>query len=54
MALNNGRCYVMAATDTHTSIEELLEAVSSVQSVARLYNEHQLPLERVLRRKLEK
>jgi hypothetical protein len=33
----------MAATDTHT-IEELLEAVSSVRSVPKLYNEDYLPL----------
>jgi hypothetical protein len=34
----------MAATDTHATIEELLEAVFSVLSVPRLYNEGQLPL----------
>jgi hypothetical protein len=33
----------MAATDTHTIIEELLEAVFSVRSAPRLYNEGQLP-----------
>jgi hypothetical protein len=38
----------MAATDSIT-IEELLEAVFSVQSMLRLYNEGQLPLESVLR-----
>jgi hypothetical protein len=36
--------HLMAATDTHTTIEELLEAVFSVRSVRRLYNEDQLPL----------
>jgi hypothetical protein len=34
----------MAATDTHPTVEELLGAVFSVQSVPRLYNEGQLPL----------
>jgi hypothetical protein len=38
----------MAATDMHATIEELLEAVFSVQSVTRLYNEGQLPLEESL------
>jgi hypothetical protein len=31
--------HVIAATDTHAAIEELLEAVFSVPSVPRLYNE---------------
>jgi hypothetical protein len=35
----------MAATDTYATIEELLEALLSVRSVLRLYNEGQLPLE---------
>jgi hypothetical protein len=35
----------MAATDTHTTTEELSEAVFSVQSVPSLYTEGQLPLE---------
>jgi hypothetical protein len=35
----------MAATGTQATIEELLEAVVSVQFVPRLYNEDQLPLE---------
>jgi hypothetical protein len=35
---------VMAATDTHATIEELLEAVLSVRSVPKLYNQGQLPL----------
>jgi hypothetical protein len=43
----------MAATDTHATIKELLEAVVSVRSVPRLYNEGQLPLERSLRRQCE-
>jgi hypothetical protein len=30
-----------AATDTHTAIDELLEVVSSMQSILRLYNENQ-------------
>jgi hypothetical protein len=34
----------MAATDTHATIEELLEAAFSVRSVTRLYVEDQLPL----------
>jgi hypothetical protein len=34
---------VTAATDKHAAIEELLEAVCSVRSVPRLYNEGQLP-----------
>jgi hypothetical protein len=34
----------MAATDTHTTIEELLGAAFSVHSLPRLYNEGQLPL----------
>jgi hypothetical protein len=48
---------VMAATDTHATIEELLEAVFSVWSVPIQYNEDQLssPVSRnkVLRRQLE-
>jgi hypothetical protein len=35
---------VIDETDTHAIIEELLEAVFSVRSVPRLYNEDQLPL----------
>jgi hypothetical protein len=35
----------MAARGTQATIEELLEAVFSVQSVPRLYNKGQLPLE---------
>jgi hypothetical protein len=38
----------MAATDTHATREELLEAVFSVRFVPRLYNEGQLPLEESL------
>jgi hypothetical protein len=38
----------MVATDTHVTIEELLEAVFSVKSVPRLFNEGQLPLEESL------
>jgi hypothetical protein len=38
----------MAATDMHTTTEEMLEAVFSVRSVPRLYNEGQLPLEKSL------
>jgi hypothetical protein len=38
----------MAATVTYATIEELLEAVFSVRSVLTLYNEIQLPLEKVL------
>jgi hypothetical protein len=34
----------MAATDTHAKTKELLEAVFSVRSVPRLYNESHLPL----------
>jgi hypothetical protein len=36
--------YVMAPTDTHTIIEDLLEAMFSVRSVARLFAEAQLSL----------
>jgi hypothetical protein len=35
----------MSSTDTHATIEELLEAVFSVRSILRLYNKGQLPLE---------
>jgi hypothetical protein len=35
---------VIAETDTHARIEELLGAVISVRPVPRLYNEDQLPL----------
>jgi hypothetical protein len=35
----------MTATDTHPTIEDLLEAMFSLRSVPRLYNEGQLPLE---------
>jgi hypothetical protein len=38
----------MAATDTNATIEEQLEAVFFVQSVPRLYNEGELPLENSL------
>jgi hypothetical protein len=38
----------MATTDTHSTIEELLEAVFSLKSVPRLYNEGHLLLERRL------
>jgi hypothetical protein len=38
----------MAVTDTHATIEELVEAVVSVRSVPRLYNEDQLPLDESL------
>jgi hypothetical protein len=38
----------MAATDTHATIEELLEAVFSVRSLPMLYNEGHLPLEESL------
>jgi hypothetical protein len=34
--------HMMAATDTHATIEELLEAVFSVRSLPNLYNEDQL------------
>jgi hypothetical protein len=37
-------CHVIATTDAHAKIEELLEDVFSVESVPRLYNEDQLPL----------
>jgi hypothetical protein len=47
-AVKNGRCSVMASTDTYARIEELLEAIFSVQSVPRLYNEGQMPLEKSL------
>jgi hypothetical protein len=40
--------HVKAAADTHTTIEELLEAVFSMRSVPRLYNECQLQLEKSL------
>jgi hypothetical protein len=36
--------HMMAATDTHATIEELLEVVVSVWSMLRLYNKDQLPL----------
>jgi hypothetical protein len=35
----------MAATDTHATIEELLDAVFSVRSVSKLYKWGQLPIE---------
>jgi hypothetical protein len=35
---------VMATTDMHTTMEELLEAVFAVRSVPKLYNKDQLPL----------
>jgi hypothetical protein len=38
----------MAATDTHATIEELLEAVFCVRYVPRLYNECQLSLKESL------
>jgi hypothetical protein len=38
----------MAATDKNATIEELLEAVFSVRSEPRLYNEGQVPLEQGL------
>jgi hypothetical protein len=38
----NKRCEVMTATDTHATVEEVLEAVFSVPSGSRLYNEGQL------------
>jgi hypothetical protein len=38
----------MATTNTHTTTEQLLEAVVSVQSVPRLYNEQQLQLQQNL------
>jgi hypothetical protein len=38
----------MSATGTHTTIEELLEAVLSLRSVLRLYNKDQLSLEQSL------
>jgi hypothetical protein len=37
-------CHTMAVTDMHATTEELLEAVFSLWSVPRLYNEGQLPL----------
>jgi hypothetical protein len=48
---------VMAATDTHATIEENLEAMFSVRSVPRLYKKDQVALrvsrETVLRGQLE-
>jgi hypothetical protein len=38
----------MATTDTHATIEELLEAVFSVRSVPKLYNGDQLIIEKSL------
>jgi hypothetical protein len=38
-------CHMMAATDTHTTTEELLEALFSLQSAPRLYNGDQLPFQ---------
>jgi hypothetical protein len=35
----------MAATDKHATMEELVVVAFSVQSVPRLYNKGQLPLE---------
>jgi hypothetical protein len=35
--------HVMAATDTHATVEELWEAVFSVGSMPRLHNEDKLP-----------
>jgi hypothetical protein len=39
----------MATTDTHATIEEILEAVFFVRSLPRLYNEDQLPLKEYTR-----
>jgi hypothetical protein len=36
--------HMMSATDTHSTIEELLEMVGSVWSMLSLYNKDQLPL----------
>jgi hypothetical protein len=47
-SVNNGHCKVIASTDTHAAIEELLKAVFSVGSVLRRCNEDQLPLEQIL------
>jgi hypothetical protein len=38
----------MAATDTNATVEELLEAVFSAPSVAKLYNESHLALEETI------
>jgi hypothetical protein len=38
----------MAATDTHITLEELLEVMFSVRFVPRLYNEEQLQLRECL------
>jgi hypothetical protein len=38
----------MAAADTHATTEELLESVSSLPSIPRLYNKGELPLEESL------
>jgi hypothetical protein len=43
----NSRCYVMAATDTHSAMKELL-AVFCVRSMPSLYNEDQRPLQQTL------
>jgi hypothetical protein len=45
---NTPIAHVMAGTGTHAMTEELLEALFSVRSVPRLYNEDQLPLEQSL------
>jgi hypothetical protein len=38
-------CHVIATTDTHATMEELLDAVFSVRSVPRLYDEDWLKFE---------
>jgi hypothetical protein len=36
--------HMIATTDKHAAMEDLLEVVFSVQSMLKLYNEDQLPL----------
>jgi hypothetical protein len=44
VAMELQRKHVSAVTNTHATIEGLLEAVFIVQSAPRLYNKEQLPL----------
>jgi hypothetical protein len=46
--------HVIAASDTHATVEKLLEGVFSVRSVPNLYNEVQLPLPVSLERSRER
>jgi hypothetical protein len=47
IARQHGHKHVSTATNKHTTIEEMLEAISSVSSVPVLYNKGQLTVELV-------